>query len=57
MRDGWVEATLDGIANVIMGQSPDGTCFLNRAFSGWCDAVNAEMVTGLLLSIKRDSWW
>lgn len=27
MRDGWVEATLDGIANVIMGQSPDGKTY------------------------------
>jgi type I restriction enzyme S subunit len=27
MRDGWVETTLDGIADVIMGQSPDGKSY------------------------------
>ena len=27
MRDGWIETTLDGIADVIMGQSPDGKSY------------------------------
>lgn len=27
MRDGWVETTLDGIADVVMGQSPDGKTY------------------------------
>lgn len=27
MRDGWIETTLDGIADVVMGQSPDGKSY------------------------------
>ena len=27
MRDGWIETTLDGIAEVVMGQSPDGKTY------------------------------